>query len=277
MKTDHTKQPRADGAAIVRDHFAEQSIRWGDRYATAPRSMADLDLALRRESVHRMLWPVINASDRKLRVLDVGCGTGDVLDGLPRDLIQVVGMDFVRDMVVVARQTHPGDRFLNADATALPFEDACADVVTSLGVIEYIPSPEAAIASIARVLRPGGTVILSFPNRRSLFRRLLKVERGLDQIIHRLRGRTNVPLRDSSRYPHRQWTVKEAVNLLKSHGFEIEVTLLHTIGPWGRIGRLAPMISVSRLLSRVLCHDRLIAPWLAGTFVVRARTKGAAS
>ncbi len=265
-------------AAIVRDHFSRQSTDWSGRYAGAPRSMADLDLALRRESVHRLLWPVINDASATLRVLDVGCGTGDVLDGLPRDLIQVVGLDFVREMVEIANQTHPGDRFLQADAANLPIKSCSVDVVTSLGVIEYISKPEDVIDSMVRVLRPDGHVILSFPNRSGLFRNLLKVERRLDQMIHRLRGRTNTDGRGSAaRYPHTQWSLREASALLESRGFKVESTLMHSIGPWGRLGRIRPIIRFSRFLSRLMCHDRILAPCLAGTFVIRARKGGEAT
>ncbi|MBX3394880.1 MAG: class I SAM-dependent methyltransferase [Phycisphaerae bacterium] len=275
MRTGDQATPRGtDDTCAVRRHFSIQSAQWSTRYSGTPRSMADLDLAMRRECVHRLLWPLLNAAEQSLRVLDVGCGTGDVLDGLPRDLMRVTGVDFVPEMVAVARRTHPSDRFLAADAAALPFTDECADVVTSLGMLEYLPDPTAALAAVFRVLRPGGAFIVSFPNRGSIFRKLLSLERMLDTWVHRLRASSNNPAVNalrSSRYPHRRFSKTEVRQLMTSNGFEIDAMLLHTVGPWGRLGRFRPMLRASRFASHVLRNNRTLSPWLAGTIVVRAK------
>lgn len=271
--SDQATPSTTDGASAVRRHFSIQSTRWSTRYGSSPTSMADLDLAMRRECVHRLLWPILNAAERSLRVLDVGCGTGDVLDGLPRDLMRVTGVDFVPEMVAAARRTHPSDRFLAADATALPFTDKSADVVTSLGMLEYLSDPTAAIASVFRVLRPGGAFIVSFPNRRSIFRAMLSLERRLDAWVHAIRAHSKNPAVDalrSPRYPHRRFSTAEVRCLMTSCGFEIDAMLLHTIGPWGRLGRLRPILRVSRFASHLLQSNRTVSPWMAGTIVVRA-------
>lgn len=274
MNLQRTDNSPNENAERVRNHFAQHSSAWGNRYGALPCSMADLDLALRRECVHRLLWPILNDAGRKLRVIDVGCGTGDVLDGLPRDLMQVTGVDFVREMALVAGQSHPADRFMTADATALPFRDNSADVVTSLGMFEYLAKPADALRSIHHTLKPGGCLIASFPNRFSVFRKFLAFERAVERLIHGLRSRGTNPAVEAlqtTEYEHKQWTVSQARQMLRAAGFDVENVLMHTMGPWGRLGRWKPVLRLSRFTSRLMMNNRVLSPWFASTMVIRAR------
>jgi len=96
------------------------------------------------------------------RWLDVGCGTGVLSGAIARhsDPSMLVGIDASDGFLEYARE-HVGDgraTFRVADAEALPFEDACFDAVVSGLVLNFIPSPERALAEMVRVARPGGTV-----------------------------------------------------------------------------------------------------------------------
>jgi len=259
----------------VRSHFARQSVQWSDRYCAEPRGMADLDLALRRECVHRMLWPMISQSIGTVVILDVGCGTGDVLDGLPRDLVSVIGIDCTPEMAARAQALHPGDAFLAAEASALPFSPESSDIVISLGTLEYLREPEGALAAIHRTLRNGGSLVVSVPNRRSIFRRLLGIERTLEHALHQTLGRNArgavAKSHDAPLPFHRRWSVGEACQLIVDAGFEIERTRLHTMGPWGRIGRMRAILRLSRFASNGLGGRPGIAGWLANTIVIQAR------
>jgi SAM-dependent methyltransferase len=96
------------------------------------------------------------------RWLDIGCGTGAVTSAILAHAAPatVLGVDpsegfvgYVRDHV-----TDPRARFEVASATALPAGDAEFDAVVSGLVLNFVPSPVEAIAEMARVTRPGGTV-----------------------------------------------------------------------------------------------------------------------
>lgn len=105
------------------------------------------------------------------RVLDVACGTGD-LAGLFRraGAGAVVGVDFCEEMLAVARRRLRGRgiEWLLADATALPVPDASFDVVSIAFGLRNIADRSAALAEFARVLRPGGRlVVLEFDRPRS--------------------------------------------------------------------------------------------------------------
>jgi ubiquinone/menaquinone biosynthesis C-methylase UbiE len=236
--------------------------------------MSDLDLLLRRENVHRLLRPLLAKRQTRLRVLDVGCGSGDVLDGLDRDGLSVIGVDRVPTMLAQAARTHPADRFIVADATRLPISDSSVDLITCLGVLEYIPDYEAALASFFDKLRPGGYLIVSFPNRRSLFRSLSVVEGYVEAKALRLRdlfrGRRR-PVEAGPAYDHRQWSLPEVHERLTHSGFEVADVLFNTFGVWGHVGQLRLMLHLSEYLTNHLCRRPLVSSWLACTMVALAR------
>jgi SAM-dependent methyltransferase len=95
------------------------------------------------------------------RVLDVGCGTGALVDAVAkRDPgSTVVGIDPSQPFIDYARQRFQGPRFSfdRGDGMALPYPDASFDCSLSLLVFMFIPQPEKAASEMRRVTRPGGT------------------------------------------------------------------------------------------------------------------------
>jgi SAM-dependent methyltransferase len=90
------------------------------------------------------------------RVLDVGCGDGQVSRLAARLGATVVGVDPTWNQLTVAAQRAGGPSFLRAGADGLPFRDGSFDVVVACLVFEHIEAVDAAIAEVARVLEPGG-------------------------------------------------------------------------------------------------------------------------
>ena len=89
------------------------------------------------------------------RVLDVGCGDGQVSRLAAGLGAQVVGIDPTWNCVSVANQ-RGGGVFARAGAAQLPFADATFDAVVACLVFEHIRDVDAAIAEVGRVLQPGG-------------------------------------------------------------------------------------------------------------------------
>ena len=89
------------------------------------------------------------------RVLDVGCGDGQVSRLAARMGAQVVGVDPTWNCVSVAKQ-RGGGVFARAGAAQLPFADGTFDAVIACLVFEHIRDVDSAIAEVARVLQPGG-------------------------------------------------------------------------------------------------------------------------
>lgn len=100
------------------------------------------------------------------RLLEVGCGEGANLFHLAARLgsaAQLYGVDFTLEKARFAG-VHTGCATAAADATRLPFADACFDVVLIRDLLHHLPRPVAALVEAARVLRPGGALFLVEPN-----------------------------------------------------------------------------------------------------------------
>jgi SAM-dependent methyltransferase len=94
-------------------------------------------------------------------VLDAGCGPGNLSAAAAARGASVVGTDLSQVMVALARSRHPELEFRQADAERLPFPDGTFDAVVANLLILHLPRPEAAIAELARVLKPGGRLAVS--------------------------------------------------------------------------------------------------------------------
>jgi SAM-dependent methyltransferase len=97
----------------------------------------------------------------RLRILDVGCGTGAML-GVLSSLGQVTGIDSSREALRYCQRR--GHRHLVlAQAQGLPIPRGAADVITALDLLEHIADDGAAAAEFARALRPGGLLVITVP------------------------------------------------------------------------------------------------------------------
>jgi SAM-dependent methyltransferase len=152
------------------------------------------------------------------RVLDIGCGTGLNLEELRgRGVRRAVGMD-----IAAAALTHCRARGLRVlvrgDGGRLPFLDGSFDVVVALDLIEHIAEDESALREIARVLAPGGHVVIFTPAYRFLW-----------------------SLQDEVSHHFRRYTSSELHRKLRLAGFEVrKLTYANTfLFPLVLAGRLA--------------------------------------
>src|ERR1700686_5188945 len=83
------------------------------------------------------------------RVLDVGCGPGNLAAASAKRGASVVGTDLSQAMVALAQLRHPKLEFLQADAERLPFTDGTFDAVVANLLIPHLPRPEPALAELA--------------------------------------------------------------------------------------------------------------------------------
>jgi ubiquinone/menaquinone biosynthesis C-methylase UbiE len=99
------------------------------------------------------------------QLLDVACGSGQLALMAARDGIEVTGVDIVSDLVeraqVRARAEGLRARFEEADAEALPFDDASFDEVVSLIGAMFAPRPNQVAKELLRVCVPGGTIAMA--------------------------------------------------------------------------------------------------------------------
>lgn len=114
----------------------------------------------RRHLVHDLL---VRYRPRRggLRVVDVGCGTGATLSVLGR-FGAITGIDRSADALHYSMLRGPHE-LVRGRAEELPVRDGSADIVTALDVLEHIGDDARAAAEFARVLRPGGVLLVTVP------------------------------------------------------------------------------------------------------------------
>lgn len=150
MTDQTTKDPTSERTAVL-DEYAKLSPGYDEKWSFYVE-------ATTRETLARLS---LTAGER---VLDVGCGTGVLLERLAarHDPSSLVGAEPVPEMLARARQRLPGEvELCQAWAEELPFPDADFDVVISCNMFHYIRRPHAALAEMRRVLRPGGRLLLT--------------------------------------------------------------------------------------------------------------------
>ena len=145
-------------SALRRDRLPVLTPQQGyDRWAASYGENMNPVQVLEAEALARLLPDL-----RGQRVLDLGCGKGRVSRlALERGASATTGVDVSEAMLETAAASLPSARWVRADAQHLPFEAASFDVVVCALMIGHVPALEAALAEIARVLRPGGVLLLS--------------------------------------------------------------------------------------------------------------------
>ena len=142
------------------------------------------------------------------RILEVGVGTGISLPGYSSQN-RIVGIDLSEEMLRKAQQRVAGLSLPNVeklevmDAEHLSFADASFDVVVANLVISSVPNPEAALDECARMLRPGGEIILLSRIGADAGVRHL-IEQLLQPVVRRLGWRTEFPWDRFARWTERR-------------------------------------------------------------------------
>lgn len=126
-------------------------------------------------NVHLRVKAVESASTDG-RILDVGCGPGDFLYSLRRRGFELYGNELSEKAAKVARVKlkKTGARICNAELTKCGYESNFFDVVTLWHVLEHIPNADETVQEIARILKPGGALIIELPHGNSLTMTLFK-------------------------------------------------------------------------------------------------------
>jgi ubiquinone/menaquinone biosynthesis C-methylase UbiE len=150
--------------------------------------------------------------------LDAGCGDGRYLAALAGELpARQAGVDISERILETARQQTSAE-LRQSNLESLPFEDGAFDLVLCTQVIEHVLDGPAAVRELARVLRPGGALVISTDNERNLVTRVLNAPRAaLVRLLH-LRGR-----RGMVESPATPYTRASFAGLLEHAGLRVEL------------------------------------------------------
>ncbi|MFI5910361.1 class I SAM-dependent methyltransferase [Dactylosporangium sp. NPDC051541] len=141
-----------DGVLVARNDTRTGYAQWAAGYDTPRNSLFDFDEPVMHEIIDAL--PPGEA-------LDACCGTGRYAEYLAGRGHRVIGVDSSPDMLERARQRVPSGDFREADIRTLPLPDRSVDLVVSALALTHLPDLGPVLAEFARVLRPGGSVVIS--------------------------------------------------------------------------------------------------------------------
>jgi SAM-dependent methyltransferase len=171
---------RLDDPALVADEYADET-RLRRRASAYTGAHTALDARVPAVAA------VVEA--RPARVLEVGCGWGELAEWLARDTAaQVVAVDLSERMVELARAR--GVDAQVGDVQELPFADGSFDVAVAAWMLYHVPDLDRGLSELARVLRPGGALVAvtnSVGHLREL-RDLLAYPDGQEELFNRENG-----------------------------------------------------------------------------------------
>lgn len=106
-----------------------------------------------------------NNPEKKLRVLDLGCGNGSLSNIIAQQGYEVVGVEDSTSGILFAHQNFPQCHFIQASIYDLPYADLenAFDIVISVEVIEHLLYPRQLIQAAKKCLKPGGKLIITTP------------------------------------------------------------------------------------------------------------------
>ena len=146
---------------MTTEHDSGGPLEWtGERY------LPEIPGNIRLEHVHRYLLAKELSGGR--RVLDIACGEGYGSELLARTAAHVVGVDIVPAVVAHANRRYRRQNlvFVAGSAAAIPIADHSVDLVVSFETLEHLDQHEDMMRDLKRILRPGGLLVMSSPDRR---------------------------------------------------------------------------------------------------------------
>lgn len=153
---------------------------------------------VQKRVVQRFLERNFSGGEVPAMVLDVGCGTGRLLESLLVRFpgVHAVGLDMAHGMARnAARRLASGSALVCGDGERLPFVDKCFDLVVSTSTYQWLNPLDRAFSEARRVLRPGGRFLFALFGEATLFelkesyRRALRLHGGGEDRTHRFVSR----------------------------------------------------------------------------------------
>jgi ubiquinone/menaquinone biosynthesis C-methylase UbiE len=194
-------------------------------------------------------------------VVDIASGPGVMVQALQDMGCTVTCVDAAPEMIARAKEEFPDVEAVVGDAYELPFEDKRFDIATAMGLIEYLDDERRFLKEASRILKPEGTLIITFPNYASPYRAF---NRLLLSVVRIFKG----PKPDS--VTHREYTRSGAAALLSENGFATDHFIYYNFKlipyPLDRIFHRTTVLQ-SKIFEKL---DRSILSFVGTGFIIKA-------
>lgn len=204
-------------------YFDRIAKGYADKYEFEPQ------FAERRQVWNAVIAPYLEKlAPEQSCIFDVGCGNGNLSLPFAMSGYKVIGLDASENMLHAAREiaekANASSRTIYQCAT-LPLSreilnqfSCTADMILCSSVLEYVSDIEGALAGLATLLRPGGVLLFSVPNRRSFFR-----------FLERILKKTPIANNTYLAYQHHQLGREQCKSLVKGSGLEWKASSLYAL------------------------------------------------
>ncbi|MEP7339107.1 MAG: methyltransferase domain-containing protein [Acidobacteriota bacterium] len=148
------------------------------------------------------------------RILDVGCGAGQLTKQIADAGAEVTGLDSSPEMIATARAAYPEINFLIADASDFSFAEPF-DAIFSNAALHWVERAEDAIVCMSQALKPGGRFVVEFGGKGNI----ANIASSLEQAVHEVGG---IEVKATNYFPR----IGEYTSLLEKHGIEVASAVL---------------------------------------------------
>jgi len=214
-----------------------------------PQQFGNFDANLRFIDATRAIVPGV-------RVLEIGSGTGGMLNALRSRGVDAEGVELRQDLIDEAHAFYGPLPVRRVDGVALPFDASTFDVVASFDVFEHIPDSDAHLREVQRVLKPGGAYLIQTPNK------------WTNTVFETIRWRSFTKFREDHCSLH---TLGELNTRLRRHGFEPRAYDVPVVNDFFRNKVRTYAGWPGALALRVVNPDTLPVGWRTNFYVLARR------
>ena len=219
----------SNATSAAEEFFDSQAREWDARYQSRTyRERRELLLKIITRELLR-----IDGPRREIDVLDFGCGGGVLLKDLVQLGIRVTGVDSSSAMIEKVRaRVGQNSNLVNLELLLSSsgegaYEARQYDIVVCTSVLEFVPEMESVLARLCSVVREGGILIVSVPNRRSWLRRIEKLIHEYPRVFRYFRQFKHLVSDGYLNYQHHQLTVSELTEIVERYGVRHEEHRFH--------------------------------------------------
>ena len=191
------------------------------------------------------------------RLLDIGCGCGDLYSIVKDRYDEVHGIDIIPEVVDICIKKGIKARRVDLNVENLPYEENTFDSVACFDLIEHILSPMTLLNEVRRVLKPGGEIVILTPNIRRIWTILRLIFKGKSP-------KTSDEVLEPYDNGHiHYFTSRDIVEMLSAQGFQNT-----SVSGWGKVLSRLNWLPTKFLVGPVIDRE-----FLHGGIAVRAEKK----